>query len=81
MTEKEERLRKENIRKKFGKHIRKLRQDRKISAVELASSSNMEKSHFSRLENGGTMPTLYTLIKISEALEIPFDQLLKEFKI
>ena len=80
MNRKEEKQRKEIIRKKFGQHLRKLRQEKKISAVDLAGSCDMEKSHYSRLENGGTMPTLHTLLKLSEAFEISVDQLLKEFK-
>ena len=37
---------------------------------DLAAKCNIEKSNFSRLEAGGTNPTLYTLKRIADNLGI-----------
>lgn len=54
----------------IGKRIKQLREDKKISQVELAALCNFEKSNMSRLEAGNTNPTAYTLYIIAQKLEI-----------
>ncbi|MES2592187.1 MAG: helix-turn-helix transcriptional regulator [Bacteroidota bacterium] len=72
---------KDNIQKKFGKHLKKLRLERGITGAELARRSFIDKPHITRLEKGETNPTLYTLIKLSQALEISLQELFQEFKL
>ncbi len=72
---------KELFQKAVGKHIRDLRKARSITQVELAVYCGMEKSNISRIELGGVNPTIYTLKKISEKLEVTLPELLDfEFK-
>lgn len=71
---------KNNIQKKFGKHLKKLRQEMNLTGAELARRTFIDKPHITRLEKGETNPTLYTLIKISEALEISIEELFQGFK-
>jgi transcriptional regulator with XRE-family HTH domain len=67
------------VQKKFGKHLKKLRLDRKITAAELAKRTEIEPSHISRLEAGESNPTLYTLTIIANALDITLEELFKGF--
>lgn len=71
---------KENLQKKFGKHLKKLRTELNISGAELARRTFMEKPYITLLEKGGANPTLHTLHKIADALEISIEELFKGFK-
>jgi transcriptional regulator with XRE-family HTH domain len=53
-----------------GKHIQKLRELKGISQQDLAAKCNFEKSNISRLEVGRVNPTLSTLEKVANALEL-----------
>lgn len=61
---------KEQLQLAIGKRIKMLREDKKIPQQDLAAKCNLEKSNLSRLEAGGTNPTLYTLKRIADNLEI-----------
>lgn len=54
----------------IGKRIKQLRENKKISQVELAALCNFEKSNMSRLEAGNTNPTAFTLYIIAQKLEV-----------
>ena len=58
-----------------GKHIQKLRELKGISQQDLAAKCNFEKSNMSRLESGGVNPTLSTLEKVANALDITLAEL------
>jgi transcriptional regulator with XRE-family HTH domain len=58
-----------------GKRIKKLREDRNISQQDIAGACNIEKSNFSRLEAGNTNPTLFTLQKIAENLDVDLSEI------
>lgn len=58
-----------------GKQIQKLRESKGISQQDLAAKCNFEKSNMSRLESGRVNPTLSTLEKIANALEITLAEL------
>lgn len=70
---------KENLQKKFGKHLKKVRTELGVSSAELSRRSFIEKPHITRLESGKTNPTLFTLQKIADALEISIEDFLKDF--
>lgn len=53
-----------------GKQIQKLRESKGISQQDLAAKCNFEKSNMSRLEAGRVNPTLSTLEKVANALEV-----------
>lgn len=61
---------KSELQEKIGQRIKELREAKGISQQELASLCDFEKSNMSRLEAGGTNPTIYTLFKISKALSV-----------
>lgn len=58
-----------------GKHIQKLRELKGISQQDLAAKCNFEKSNMSRLEAGKVNPTLSTLEKVANALDITLAEL------
>ena len=58
-----------------GKQIQKLRELKCISQQDLAAKCNFEKSNMSRLEAGRVNPTLSTLEKVANALEVTFIEL------
>ena len=63
-------MKKEEIQKIVGNRIKSLRESKGISQQVLAAMCNFEKGNMSRIEAGRTNPTLTTLYKISQALEI-----------
>lgn len=57
--------------------IRDLRASKGISEQQLASMCDFEKSNMARLEAGKTNPTIYTLYKVSTALDTELSDLFK----
>lgn len=66
---------KKQLQESIGERIRNLREAKGISQQDLAAACDIEKSNFSRLESGGTNPTIYTLQKISYNLNIDLKEL------
>jgi transcriptional regulator with XRE-family HTH domain len=62
---------------KIGVRIKTLRKKKGMTQQELAFLCNFEKSNMSRIEKGKTNPTILTLQKISKALKVPLEDLLK----
>ncbi len=50
-------------------HIREVREQHKMSIRQLAELSGVSKSHISEIENGTSVPTIYTLCVLAVALE------------
>lgn len=63
--------------KQLGDRIGTIRREKKITQLELGLRCNIEKPYISLIESGGTNPTIVTLKKIAEALDVPVDELLK----
>ncbi|AHW60660.1 Helix-turn-helix [Draconibacterium orientale] len=63
------------LQQKIGNRIRELRESKGVSQQNLAAICNFEKANLSRLEAGRTNPTISTLYKISEALEVSLSDL------
>lgn len=68
-------MQEQTIQIKVGKQIQKLRELKGISQQDLAAKCNFEKSNMSRLEAGRVNPTLSTLEKVANALDVPFIEL------
>ena len=60
----------------FGKRLKSIRIQRELSQEELAFKCNMQQSHIGQIERGQKNPTLDTLIKISNGLNISLTELL-----
>lgn len=68
---------KEQLQKAIGKRIKAIRESKNIAQQDLAYACNFEKSNMARLEAGNTNPTLYTLKKIAENLQVNLEDLVK----
>lgn len=65
----------------LGNHIRKLRQEKKMTMVELAFAADIEYKQICRIEKGETNPTISTLLALSKGLEINIDEIVKVLNI
>jgi len=59
------------IQVQLGRRIRQLRIEKGWSQQMLSARCQLEKAGLSRLESGFTNPTLQTLWRVSQALEVP----------
>ena len=60
----------EKILKEFGKNLRKLREAKGFSTRQFAYEADISHSSVGRLEAGLTNPSLTTLLRIAEGLEM-----------
>jgi transcriptional regulator with XRE-family HTH domain len=65
-------LEKSEILKIIGKRIKELRESQGLSQVDLVGkmSGEIDPTNISRIESGRTNPTVYTIFRIAEAMEI-----------
>jgi transcriptional regulator with XRE-family HTH domain len=63
----------------LGKRVQYLRESKGFSQVDLAGKmlGKFDTTNISRIESGRTNPTIFTLFRIAEALEISLSELLK----
>ncbi|WP_298767343.1 helix-turn-helix transcriptional regulator [uncultured Polaribacter sp.] len=66
---------KKQLQLAIGRRIKKLREQRDIPQQDLAAKCNLEKSNLSRLEAGGTNPTIYTLQRIADNLGVSLTEI------
>jgi transcriptional regulator with XRE-family HTH domain len=61
----------------LGKRIKKLRLEKGMAQVDLVAKmqGNIDTTNISRIEAGRTNPTIYSLYRLSEALEISISEL------
>lgn len=64
-----------NNKKAFGASLKKIRESKGMSQLDLASLSSLEKTSISRIENGRTNITLTTAIILSSSLGIKLKEL------
>jgi len=62
---------------KFGKNLRRIRTGRRMSQGDLSRKLGMDRGYISGLENGKRNPTIATVGKLAEALEVSVIELLK----
>lgn len=63
-------MKKEEVAKKFGERVAKLRTKKGWSQAELARACEKDRQSIERIEKGATNPTLYTIAEIAEALGV-----------
>ena len=71
-------MEKSEILKKVGKRIKELRLQKGISQADLVGKmqGEIDPTNISRIESGRTNPTVFTLFRIAEALEVRLNDLL-----
>ena len=62
----------------IGDRLRELRKQKKYTQGEVAKRAGLLKPYVSRVENGHTVPSLDTLAKIAQALDLPLAQFFAE---
>ncbi len=69
---------KSDLLKIVGKKIQETRESKGFTQVDLAGKiiGEFDTTNVSRIESGRTNPTLYTLYRIAEALEVSLSELL-----
>ena len=63
------------IREYIGKRIAELRKERKLSQVDLAIKTGLDKGHIARIELGRYSVGLDTLQKIADALDVKIEMI------
>lgn len=65
----------DNLSVKFGNRLRALRSEKKMSQEELSFKAGISAAHLGQIERAEKKPTLETIGKLSEALEISLPEL------
>lgn len=68
---------KQDIRKKLGKNIRKIRLEKGLTQGDVCRATNMDRGYISSLESGIRNPTVINLEKIAKALNVRVNELLR----
>ena len=71
-------MEKSEILKKVGKRIKEVRLQKGISQADLVGKmqGEIDPTNISRIESGRINPTVFTLFRIAEALEVPLNELM-----
>ena len=64
----------------IGRKVRLLRQRLQITAMELATEAGLSPGMLSKIENGGTSPSLSTLQSLARALNVPLTSFFADFE-
>jgi transcriptional regulator with XRE-family HTH domain len=64
--------------KQLGARIKKIRTEKNLTQYDLAVLCGLEKANMSRLESGQSNPTVLTLFKIAEALNVSLEEFFKK---
>ena len=67
----------EEIFKKLGSNMKKVRAKKKLSQGALAQLLEVDKGYISNIESGNKNPTLATIQRLANALGVSADELLK----
>jgi transcriptional regulator with XRE-family HTH domain len=71
-----EKMTKEELIKKIGLKIREIRENKGMTIQELSDKLNIEYNNLIRIEKGRTNPTIGTLYKVSETLNVSIIELI-----
>ena len=69
-----------DLRIKLGNKIRMIRMEKNMTQNDLALECQFEKASMSRIESGQSNPTVRTLYKISNALNVEIGELFKDLR-
>ena len=66
-----------DIRKRFGRRLRELRESRGWSQEEFADIAGLHRTYVSAVERGVRNPTLSVLERLAKALELSFSDMME----
>ncbi|MEX0608360.1 MAG: helix-turn-helix transcriptional regulator [Balneolaceae bacterium] len=67
---------KEEVQEIIGLNLKRERNAAELSQFDLAIEAELHRNMIDLIERGKTMPTVFTLLKICKALNIPISKLL-----
>ena len=72
-------MKKSELLKIIGSNVKNIRVSKGMAQIDLASRvvGSIDTTNISRIESGRTNPTIFTLYRIAEALEVPVSDLTK----
>lgn len=70
---------KEGFQKKFGEHLRSVREKKGISTRDLELRGNIDRHLISKIETGKKNPTLYTVNQILKAMDVGHSEFYRDF--
>lgn len=73
-------MKKSSIATDIGLLIRQIRIDKGLSQEDLAFNCGLHRTYIGSLERGEKVPTIITLEKLSNALEISLSELFKKYE-
>ncbi len=79
ITKKEEEKIKKEFKKHFAQELKRARKSKKMSQEDLAHEAGLHSAYVGHLETGTYIPTIFVAWKISRALNIKLQDLLKGF--
>lgn len=65
------------ISSKLGQNLKRIRTRKKMSQGDIARALDVHRAYVSGIENGKRNPTLATIQKLADALDVSADELLK----
>ncbi len=68
---------KDKLKKLIGKRIVELRTNKGWTQADLARAAGKDRQAIEKLENGRVNPTLYSLLEIAAALEVPLSEMVE----
>ncbi len=66
----------EDVRAKFGKHLRKIREEKGLTQEKLADIAGMHFTYIGQIERGRRNPSLVNLERLAKALKVDAGKLL-----
>lgn len=69
-------MKKEELAKRFGERVSKLRTKKGWSQADLGRACEKDRQSIERIEKGSTNPTLHTIAQIADALGVSISTLL-----
>ncbi|MGG4046304.1 helix-turn-helix domain-containing protein [Paenibacillus favisporus] len=64
----------------FGRALRKIRKEKKLTQDELSVYSRVDRSYISELENGEKAPSLLTITALARALQVKASDLVEGYE-
>ncbi|MCM3001287.1 helix-turn-helix domain-containing protein [Paenibacillus cellulositrophicus] len=64
----------------FGRALRKIRKEKKLTQDELSVYSRVDRSYISELENGEKAPSLLTITSLARALQVKASVLVEGYE-
>jgi putative transcriptional regulator len=68
-------VKKNELKKKIGLRIIQLREKKGWSQADLARACGKDRQAIEKLENGKVNPTIYSLLEVAQALDMPLKDL------